>query len=132
MANPMRINSALVLAAQREGQLQKRSVPKQIEYWAELGRVVERIIDLKDIFAVMQGLKHVKLESASSVAINPDDVFHALEKTKKTKKLTEKLTSAPIYYEASKSKPGFLDKVDVKTGKRETGRFQNGEFKAYE
>jgi len=64
MASPMRLNSDLIEAAKMEGMVQKRSIPMQIEYWAELGRAVEGIIDLKDVFAVMQGVKTVRLESA--------------------------------------------------------------------
>lgn len=131
MASPMRLNSDLVAAAQREGSLQKRSIPKQIEYWAELGRAVERVIDLKDVFAVMQGIKQIKLESTSSVAVDPEDVFNALEKSRKSKQITKKLTSALIYYESSQSQPGLLDRVNTKTGERHTGQFHNGEFNVY-
>jgi hypothetical protein len=28
---------------------QKRSIPKQIEFWADLGRAVERVIDMSDV-----------------------------------------------------------------------------------
>ena len=38
MASPLRLNAALIEAAEREGAVQKRSVPRQIEFWAELGK----------------------------------------------------------------------------------------------
>ena len=36
MTSPIRLNPILLGAAEREAAIQKRSVPKQIEYWAEL------------------------------------------------------------------------------------------------
>jgi len=130
MASPMRLNSDLIEAAKMEGMVQKRSIPMQIEYWAELGRAVEGIIDLKDVFAVMQGVKTIRLESAFSAPIDPSDVFNDLEKNSRSKDVSSKLTAAPFYYEASRSRAGLLDRVNVKTGERQTGHFENGEFRA--
>jgi hypothetical protein len=126
----MRLSSDLIEAAKMEGMVQKRSLPMQIEYWAELGRAVEGIIDHKDVFAVMQGLKTIRLEAAFSAAIDPSDVFKDLQKNSGSKDVSSKLTAAPFYYEASKRRPGLLDKVNVKTGERQTGHFENGEFRA--
>ncbi len=130
MGSPMRLSSDLIEAAKMEGMVQKRSIPMQIEYWAELGRAVEGIIDHKDVFAVMQGLKTIRLEAAFSAPIDPSDVFNDLEKNSGSKDVSSKLTAAPFYYEASRRRPGLLDKVNVKTGERQTGHFENGEFRA--
>ncbi len=129
MNSPMRLNSELVAAAEREGLVQKRSIPKQIEFWAELGRAVERLIDLKDIFAVIQGIKQIRIEPAESAAVNPDTVFNSLEAGRKKGKLAGKVTSAAVYYEASLTRPGLLDQVNTATGERRTGQFQSGKFK---
>jgi len=130
MGSPLRLSSDLIEAAKTEAMVQKRSIPMQIEYWAELGRAVEGIIDLKDVFAVMQGVKTIRLESAFSAPIDPSDVFNDLEKNSSSKDVLSKLTAAPFYYEGSRRRPGLLDKVNVKTGERQTGHFENGEFKA--
>ena len=127
--SPMRLDSALVAAAKREGSLKKRSAPKQIEFWAELGKAVEHVLDYNDVFAVIQGLKKVKVESVKSVAVDPADVFKFLEDSRKSGELAEKVTSAAIYFEASQIRPGLLDRVNTATGERQTGRFYNGEFK---
>ncbi len=129
MASPMRLNPELVAAAEREGAVQKRSIPKQIEYWAELGKAVERTIDISDIYAIIQGIKKVHVEPVMSAAVPPDDVFDALEKSRKSGRLVEKVTSADVCYEASLSQPGLLDRVNAVTGLRQTGQFHNGEFK---
>ena len=61
--SPMRLDTDLVAAAKREGSIKKRSAPKQIEYWAELGKAIEHVLDYNEIIAVIQGLKKIKLES---------------------------------------------------------------------
>jgi len=129
MSNPMRLNSALIIAAELESAIQKRSVPKQIEFWAELGKAVEKLIPPADVLAVTQGLKKIKIEPVISEPMNPDDVFNSIEIRRKNGTLTDEVTSSAIYYEASLSQPGLLDKVNSATGKRQTGQFKNGEFK---
>lgn len=132
MASPMRLDSSLIAAAEREAAIQKRSIPKQIEFWAELGKAVEHLIGVDDVIAVTQGLKRIELAPLVSIAVNPDDVFDMLESKRTAGTLADDVTGAAVYYEASKSRPGCLDKVDSVSQKRETGRFQNGEFRMIE
>jgi hypothetical protein len=129
MASPVRLSHSLIKEAEKEGDIQKRTVPKQIEFWAELGKAVERVIGLEDAYAVLQGIKQLKTEPAASVKIDPDNVFRDLEKRRKDNKLSGEVTSTRIYYETSLNHPGFLDRVDSVTGERQTGTFQNGKFK---
>jgi hypothetical protein len=127
--SPLRLDSTLVAAAKRKGSVNKRSAPKQIEYWAELGKAVEHVLDYNDVFAVIQGLKKVKVESVESITVDPAAIFNSLEESRKSEKLAEKIRSAAVYFEASRRQPGLLDKVNTATGERQTGRFYNGEFK---
>jgi hypothetical protein len=94
-----------------------------------LGKAVEHVLDYNDIFSVIQGLKKVRVESVESVAVDPEDVFNSLEEGRKSEELAQKVTSATIYFEASRRQPGLLDRVNTATGERQTGRFYNGEFK---
>lgn len=132
MASPMRLDAALIAAAEREAAIQKRSIPKQIEFWAELGKAVEHVIGMDDVIAITQGLKRIALEDLMSSTADPDDVFESLEAGRASGLLSERVTAAPLYYEASPSRPGLLDRVNRLTGKRETGRFVNGEFTVHE
>ncbi len=132
MASPMRLASALIAAAEKEAAIQKRSVPKQIEFWAELGQAVEHTIGFADVIAITQGLKRIELEPLVSATADPDDVFDNLEARRRSGTLSEKVTSAAFSYEASKRRPGFLERVNNLSGKRETGRFQNGEFTVHQ
>ncbi len=128
MKSPLRLNSALILAARKVGSMQKRSVPNQIEYWAELGRAVEHLLEPDDIYAIAQGLKKITVEAVASEALNPEEVFTSIENSRKNGALAKKTTSAQIYYETSLNRPGLLDRVNSTTGERQTGRFRNGKF----
>lgn len=126
--SPIRLNPDLISAAEREGLAQKRSTPKQIEYWADLGRAVARVVDLSDVFAVLQGLKRLKLEDVESVAVAPDDVFNDLRAMASEGRLAQAVTASQVFYEASRRHPGLIDRVDGATGARQTGQFRNGRF----
>ena len=128
--SPIRLNPSLIAAAKREGMVQKRSTPNQIEYWADLGRAVERIIDLSDVFAVLQGLKRIKLENVESVAIEADEVFRDLQERNSDGRLSDQVAPSAIYFEASRRQPGLIDRVDAASGTRQTGQFRNGKFES--
>jgi hypothetical protein len=128
----LRIDEELVLQAEREARIQNRSKARQLEYWAKIGKTISSKLTIADVFAVSQGIKTIKLETAStaqSTLVRPDAVFNDLESDRNNGLLAEKVTSARVYYEASIDHPGYLDRVDAATQKRETGSFINSEFK---
>jgi hypothetical protein len=129
MANPLRLSSELLEAAERESLIQKRSVPKQIEFWATLGKALQSVIDYSDVIAVTQGLKKIIIEPIESPTVTPEDVFADLERTRGNGMLAKNVTTVSIYYETSQRHPGMIDMVDLTTGKRRTGRFLNGQFR---
>ncbi|HBG18927.1 MAG TPA: hypothetical protein DDY32_06530 [Desulfobulbaceae bacterium] len=127
-----RIDSKLAEQAEREARIENRSKAKQLEYWAKLGRAISSKLNLADAIAVTQGVKEIRLEFPQPLQSNPmntDDIFNDLESDRKKGTLSQKVTSARIYYEASLCREGYLDKVDSVTGKRETGQFEDGEFR---
>ena len=129
----VRIDKNLALQAEREARIQNRSNAKQIEYWAKIGRAISSKLSIADVFAVSQGIKTIKLEvtpSVQSIPVNSDDIFNDLENDRAEGLLAKNVTSARIYYEASVEHPGYLDRVNSVTKKRQTGTFENGEFKA--
>jgi hypothetical protein len=129
LSKSIRLSPTLMAAARREGSIKKRTAPKQIEFWAELGKTVELVMDHADVLAVIQGFRKIKVESVESVAVDPGDVFNSLEESRKSGELAEKVTSSAVYFEASQRKPGLIDRVNSATGERQTGQFYNGEFK---
>lgn len=46
MSINVKLSEELVAQAKRYAQIQHRSVPKQIEYWSEIGRIAEENPDL--------------------------------------------------------------------------------------
>ncbi len=130
MASPMRLSEELVSAAEREASLQKRSVPKQIEFWAYLGKAVENIVNYSDIMAIQQGLKKISIEPIASEPVDAQAVFDAVASERADGRLGRKVTGAVVYYEASRSRPGLLDQVNSATGERITGQFRDGKFTA--
>ena len=129
----LRIDQDLASQAEREARIQNRSKTKQLEYWAKLGKAISPKINIADAFAVSQGIKTIKLElspSVQSIPIDSNVIFDDLENDRAKGLLAKNVTSARIYYEASVEHPGYLDRVNSVTGKRQTGSFEHGEFKA--
>src|SRR5690606_40635579 len=62
MATAIRIDDKLVREASAEAQLQRRSTPKQIEYWAEIGRIVAGEVSAEDLISIAQGNRRVRVE----------------------------------------------------------------------
>ena len=130
---PLRIDQNLAFQAEREARIQNRSKTKQLEYWAKLGKAVSSKLNIADAFAVSQGIKTIKLEltpPVQSIPIDSDAIFNDLENDRTKGLLAKKITSAKIYYEASVEHPGYIDRVNSITKKRQTGSFKHGEFKA--
>lgn len=46
MSTNVKLSDTLVEQAKRYGQVQHRSVPKQIEYWSQIGKIAEENPDL--------------------------------------------------------------------------------------
>jgi hypothetical protein len=129
----LRIDKDLALQAEREARVQNRSKAKQIEYWAKIGKAISSQINIEDVFAVSQGIKTIKVEvspSVQSTYVDSDAVFNDLENDRDRGLLANNVTSAKVFYEASIEHPGYLDRVNSVTKERQTGSFENGEFKA--
>lgn len=128
----LRIDKDLALQAEREARIQNRSKTKQLEYWAKIGKAMSSKLSIEDVFAVSQGLKTIKLEvspSVQSIPVSSDDIFNDLDCDRGKGLLAENITSAKIYYEASIKQPGYIDRVNSVTKRRQAGSFENGEFK---
>ena len=132
MKTSVRFSTQLFVTAERVGLVQKRSAPKQIEYWAELGRAIDPVLRLADVYAIRKGIKTITVEAAKTAVADPNDVFQSLEKSRESGELAKNVTKSRVYYEASLSKPGLLDRVDPVAGERQSGVFKDGVFKTQE
>jgi len=127
MATPLRLSDELVREAELEGRLSKRTTPKQIELWAEIGKQVAGLLKPGDLVAITQGFARLRVEATASQPVDPEEVLATVEQDRASGRLSAGVTRAPAYYEASRSHPGLLDRVQS-DGTRETGRFHEGHF----
>lgn len=68
MATTIKISNELVEEARRYGAVYSRSIPKQIEYWSNIGRIAEENPDLP--YSFIKELLLAKLE-ADEGAVTP-------------------------------------------------------------
>lgn len=129
MSIPLRVKDTLFQDAEVEGSLMNRSAAKQVEFWAELGKRVAHSVSSSDLLALMQGIAEVQVEIRTPELINPVQILSSVEQASSNAQLGQQITQGKIYFEASVTKSGLLDKV-THDGVRETGRFENGVFVA--
>ncbi len=127
MSRPIRLDDGLVADAEAEARHQKRSLPKQLEYWAELGRSLERKVNRGRLLAILRELSEAEEEARPSGPLDPDEIFRKVAADRKSGELAEKVTRARFVYETSLSHPGLLDRIDD-AGRRVTGSFRDGAF----
>jgi ParD-like antitoxin of type II bacterial toxin-antitoxin system len=126
----IRLDHSLVKEADAVGKMYKRSPPRQIEYWAELGRAIEQSVNPIDIIAIREGLSQVVVEPVRSSPVASADVFADLARDRNNGVLSTKVSNTAVNYQASTTHPGLLDQIKS-DGTKTTGRFVNGKFKAF-
>lgn len=124
----IRIDGDLIHLAESAAAVQHRSVSKQLEHWASLGRIISSVLSVEDAFAINQGLKKIRIEPTEFIPVDSDAVFNNLESDREKGFVDKPITSAPFYFEASQKAHGLLDRVNSQTGERKTGKFSNGKF----
>lgn len=127
MSIALRLSDKLVHEAETEALIQMRTAPKQIEYWAQIGKSVARSASGNDLLALMQGFARVQVDLLQSAPVNTDEVFAAVEEARADGSLHTAVSRGQVLYEASQSHPGLLDRM-LPNGQRESGHFRNGEF----
>ena len=125
MSRQIRLDPNLVNSATTEAALSKRSVPKQIEFWADIGRILSREITLSDMLAISQGLKRI-------VVVDPDVPYIPLESIQE-----EMSTPKNYHYGHINSKYAYgiceddknhLTQRTMETGETKTGTWEEGTF----
>jgi len=127
MSRALRLDDDLVAHAEAEGRLSKRSPPKQVEYWADLGRRLAEMLSPMDLVALTQGIVRIRVDPLDTGPIDPAEVFADVDRQREQGGSKAVLTQAPFYYEACARQPGLLDRVSA-DGQRQTGYFREGQF----
>lgn len=125
-SSPVRLQNDLMKSAQRTGELFHRSAAEQVEYWADIGRSVSRIIDPEQLISIRAGLSRIKVEPVYVKPVNPENVFRNLEIKRESGNLAQQVTTNSFKYQVSFSHPGYLEKIE--NGIITIGQFKNGEF----
>lgn len=129
MTTAIRLEDNLVRHAVAEGQVHRRSTPKQIEYWAEIGRVVAGEVSAEDLIAILQGIRRVKVEPVVSETITSDDLWAEVDQARDSGELGRSIARGRTVYQVAADKPGYLEAI-YSGGMREIGQFRNGRFEA--
>jgi len=120
MSQPVKLSDALVLDARLTSEIAERSIAGQIEYWANLGRAIEPLLQGRQALALCK----------QGAALPLSECLESADTPKGRKRLARYLESLPYpHYEAAPSRPGLLVRID-KSGRRTTGRFVNRRFVA--
>ena len=127
MSIPVRLDEVLVRHAAAEAQVQRRSVPKQIELWAEIGRSIAQDVNAEDLLALTQGLKKVKLERVEPKPLTSDNLWAEVDCARDSGKLGKDLKRNRTVYQASATHAGYLEAL-YPNGSRAVGHFVNGTF----
>jgi len=126
-ASPIRLEKSLMSTAKVSASLNKRSVAEQIEYWAEIGRSVDKVIDPETIIKIKSGLSKLNIDDTQDAPVDADLVFAELESDRNSGELTNVIIKSTYRYQASETHHGFLDQIDA-LGKVVCGHFVNGLF----
>ena len=117
MSQPVKLSDTLVLDARLTGEVAERSIARQIEFWAKLGRAVEPLL---------QGVQVMALSRAG--AAKPlSACLESVDSPTGRRRMSDHLQSLPFpHYEPADS-PGMLVRISA-DGQRTVGRFVNRQF----
>lgn len=128
MSTPVRLDDQLVKQAAAEAGLQNRTTPRQIEFWATIGRAVAGQLSAEDLVALTQGLKELHLERPTVAMPATDDIWAEVETARESGSLSERIRQDRVLYQASTEHPGYLEAIEP-DGTRTLGIFRNGRFR---
>lgn len=96
----VRISDELYKEADECSNISRRSVQKQIEYWSQLGRLVEMNLRNADLFALLSEDKFISEIILSNNNLPTADVVMAeLEQGRATGKLKSNVTQSKVVYD---------------------------------
>lgn len=118
MSQPVKLSDVLVLDARLVGEISERSIAGQIEYWANLGRAIEPLLQGAQALALCKKATSRPLSECLESVDTP-------EGKDRVKKYLE--TQPYPHYEPAGIAPGLLVRTEA-DGKRAVGKFVNRKF----
>ncbi len=121
MSQPVKVSDELLLDARMVSQLSHRSIAKQIEYWAQLGKALEPLLT-----------GHQALALRRSGAERPlSECLESVDSPAGRRRVMDHLDQLPFPHYEPASEPGLLIRIEA-DGNRTVGRFVNREFQPAE
>lgn len=117
MSQPVKLSDELVLDARISGEATERSIAGQIEFWAGIGRALERVLHLDHVLALKRS---GQLEPLSQV-------LDAVDSHEGRRRLSEVLMARPYPHFEPSRRAGHVVRVD-EDGTRTEGRFVQRKF----
>lgn len=118
MSQPVKLSDALVLDARLAGKTVERSIAGQVEFWARIGRAVERLL-----------LGDQVLSLCRNAAARPlSDCLKSVDSPEGRARVAGFLEKQPFpHYVPHPRKRGLLIRTEA-SGRRSVGRFVNRKF----
>jgi hypothetical protein len=118
MPQAVKLSDALVLDARLAGEMEKRSIAGQVEYWASLGKLVDALIDGRTRADALRRSGSKPLSELVATVGTPEG----------DARLKAYLESEPFpHFEPHPTRKGVLIRTDA-DGTRSVGRFVDREF----
>ncbi len=118
MSQPVKLSDALVLDARIAGEVQERSIAGQVEFWAQLGRSVEQLLNGRQVMALRRGSDTTPLSETLASVDTPDG----------RKRVADVLAHRPFpHFAPNPGTPGVLIRT-AEDGTQTLGRFVNRVF----
>ena len=118
MSQAVKLSDELVLDARVIGKAVHRSIARQVEHWAGLGRAIESILQGRQTLALSQ------IASACPLS----ECLDSVDAPEGRRRVAEFLENQPYpHYEPALDSPGLLVRIDS-DGARTVGRFVHREF----
>lgn len=118
MPQPVKISDALLLEARIAGETMNRSMAGQIEFWAQLGRSIERLMNGKNIHRLRSAAPAPKLS----------EIMATINKPAGRARLQAVLDAKPFpHFRAVPGDRTLMERID-EDGTRTPGRFIQREF----
>ena len=120
MSQPVKLSDALVLDARMTGEIVERSIAGQIEFWANIGRAVEKLLQAPQVIALCRNAATLPLSECLDSVDSPEG----------RRRLADYLETGPFpHYQPAPDSPGLLVRIEA-DGTRTVGRFVNRQFRA--
>ena len=123
----VRLSSELVDSATAAAATHFRSLPRQLEYWIELGRAVDRHIRPEQAARVFSGLAEFSLVPAAGVEPGILEKLDAASEDQITRETSQLVASSRVVYRPSTDHAGYLEEVHP-NGATVPGYFRGSQF----